>query len=843
MDISDIGERHRDGKTEPTGAACRRPRHARAAGTGRAGVGLLVLLCLALSAGAVVWAATVARAAAAAPRTTRRATGLLRVSLERRPDQLWVRISGQSPLPRHYLRATGRGGDLLLTLPGRAGRVGAMPVGVGGIRRVVTSSQRGQLAVRVERDAMAGFRSAYTPNRRELVLEVDMVAAKPVAKAKPAAPAAAEDPLVPLPPSPAAGVVPAPPTEGAAVTVAETSAPPAAGQPKRQAAASVQSGQPRLTAEAPRAKGAPVLDAAVPRLVSALPGTWRVLGAQEGAEKLVTLDFVNADIQDVLKALAIQSGTNILVAPKVEGKVTVALRNVSPEQALEYVVRLAGLAYGREDGTYVVCPRDQIDDLFPAGTRGRVLFPPPVPGPAAPTAATGRTVATVRLQKLAAADVVPVTQKLVPGLEVQAPDPALVVLIGTAEQVTAAQGAIQALEAAAPNSSERGREVPAGSQAPALDDAPLLMETYSLRHVSAADAGRILDGLMKSGGLPRVVVTPAPAPAYPVGQSTTSQSKTTRQMVGDPSEAFLALLYGPGNAAAGAGAKEGSASDATTAAGSTVAIPAGTEANTLLLIGKSKSDIDQVRQMLETMDVAPKQVMIDLKVTDVSLSDEQRLGVSWSWGNFDLKELGPGGAVGGGEGSDVVVPEMQLGRFGHVPVNFNATLEALLKNQKARLLANPRVAVLDGKTASIHVGDTVRYLEQRTSGIGGTSVTIGSVDVGVVVEVTPRMGGDDVIVLDVRPQVNVIVGFTDTGDGGQVPNTSERSIQTVVRLRDGETLAIGGLIREEDMETMSKIPGLGDLPLVGQLFRFKNKQRRNSEVLIFITPTLVSDQP
>jgi len=170
-------------------------------------------------------------------------------------------------------------------------------------------------------------------------------------------------------------------------------------------------------------------------------------------------------------------------------------------------------------------------------------------------------------------------------------------------------------------------------------------------------------------------------------------------------------------------------------------------------------------------------------------------------------------------------------------------IPALLDDSQIHGIPRSRVAVLDGKTASIHVGDTVRYLEQRTSGIGGTSVTIGSVDVGVVVEVTPRMGGDDVIVLDVRPQVNVIVGFTDTGDGGQVPNTSERSIQTVVRLRDGETLAIGGLIREEDMETMSKIPGLGDLPLVGQLFRFKNKQRRNSEVLIFITPTLVSDQP
>ncbi|MDH7570726.1 MAG: type II secretion system protein GspD, partial [Armatimonadota bacterium] len=93
------------------------------------------------------------------------------------------------------------------------------------------------------------------------------------------------------------------------------------------------------------------------------------------------------------------------------------------------------------------------------------------------------------------------------------------------------------------------------------------------------------------------------------------------------------------------------------------------------------------------------------------------------------------------------------------------------------------------------------------------------------------------------PQVNVITGFTATGDGGQVPNTSERAVSTVVRMRNGETLAIGGLIRDEDVENIQRVPGLSNLPVVGELFKFRNRRRSSSEVLIFITPTVIPDTP
>jgi type II secretory pathway component GspD/PulD (secretin) len=725
------------------------------------------------------------------------------VSVQKLPDKVCVRLKAGAPLGRHFLRSVGRAGDVALRIPNCTAKPVRIPVASGSIRAVSARPTGHDLVVTVERDVAGGYRSAYTSDRREIVLEVDTASA-----------AAASDVAQP---------------EVARATVPEKA-------PTPPAPRLIASRRPMAPAVAPVAMAEPPAPDSsarvgeVPRRVAMVPGAWRVLGAPASSRRLVTLDFVNADIQDVLKALAIQSGSNILVAPKVEGKVTVGLRNVTPEQALEYIVRLGSLAYGREDDTYVVCTRDQIKEVFPPGTRGEILFPPPVaeapPGATAGQPAGPPKVSVVRLERLEATKAVPLVQKLAPSVQIETPDPKLAVLIGDDAQVAAAEMAIRTLESSLPPPAVGPEGVPA--ELPEEFE----IEVYSLKHVNAYDAGRLLKGFMSSRILPEVVVVPAPAPAYP----TTEDDKAgaaAGQRLGDTDDALLNLLAGSKLPAGSASTEKTSsgAPDSAEKAG-TVLIPEGSTTNTLLLIG-SRPDIAKVKDYLDRIDVAPKQVMIDVKVTDVSLTDAEQLGVTWSWSTLGIQEIVP-------EGMETI-PRMQFGRFGHAPMAFNATLEALLKTNKARLLANPRVAVLDGRTASIHVGDTVRYLAQRTSGINGTTVTIGEESVGVVVSVSPRVGGDDVIVLDVKPKVNVITGFTPTGDGGQVPNTSERSVQTVVRLRDGETLAIGGLIRDDDTVTMQKVPGLGDLPVLGELFKYRNRQRINSEVLIFITPTIVPD--
>ncbi|MBI3947343.1 MAG: hypothetical protein HY321_15575 [Armatimonadetes bacterium] len=744
--------------------------------------------CLALAAAAALQHPRPARAASAAPPS-------LEMEVEPLPLLVRVHLRSVQPLPRHFLRATGESGDVSLSVDGRLTRSHTVKIGSGGIRSVSAQHRGGQVVVRVEREAPGDYRSCYTPDRREIVLEVAKVAAEPLR---------AEDRQAGRP--------------VAATSPSPTDAPP-----------------PVLVADAPRE-----------RVAARAPDAWRVFTAAGGGEKLVTLDFMDADIQVVLKALAIQSGANILVAPNVAGKVTVGLRNQTPEQALEYIVRLTGLAYGRDEDTYIVCPRAAVAEIFPPGSRGQVLFPPRAPetsgapGTTTPPAAAPQT-QVVRTERVAAANVLQLLQRLMPGLKAETLEQKALVLIGSAAEIQTAQDAIKALEAALPVPGEL--VVP---PVPALEDVQI--ETYILKHVSAVEAGRILEAFMKAGLLPRVVVTPAPSPTFPVAKGDTAPRAP--QTAVDPAAALLNLVFGGRSplGTAGTGAPEGAGAamapglgatgtaSPELAAGSTVAIAQGTVTNTLLLIGQA-DDITRVRGYLDRIDVAPAQVMIDVKVTDVTLSAAERLGVTWNWSTFGIREIAPVG------GTASVVPGMELERFGHVPVSFNATLEALISTDNARLLANPRVAVLDGRTAEIHVGDTVRYLKQRTVGVTGSTVETGEVDVGVLVNVTPRIGGDRVITLDVRPKVNVITGFTSTGEGGEVPNTSERSVETVVRLRDGETLAIGGLIRDEDVDVVQKVWGLGDLPVLGQLFRSRNKKRTSSEVLIFITPTIVPETP
>jgi type II secretory pathway component GspD/PulD (secretin) len=110
--------------------------------------------------------------------------------------------------------------------------------------------------------------------------------------------------------------------------------------------------------------------------------------------------------------------------------------------------------------------------------------------------------------------------------------------------------------------------------------------------------------------------------------------------------------------------------------------------------------------------------------------------------------------------------------------------------------------------------------------------------VGVALLCRPRVTGDE-ITLRVHPVVSTVTDFT--GRNNDIPITASREADSTIRMKDGETIAIGGLLREEDIRTLSKVPIVGDLPLLGQLFRHKNSVKRKSEVTIFLTARVAKD--
>jgi type II secretory pathway component GspD/PulD (secretin) len=145
--------------------------------------------------------------------------------------------------------------------------------------------------------------------------------------------------------------------------------------------------------------------------------------------------------------------------------------------------------------------------------------------------------------------------------------------------------------------------------------------------------------------------------------------------------------------------------------------------------------------------------------------------------------------------------------------------------------------MVSGKPGRIFIGDEIRYISETILGPGQSSQTTEVVPVGILLDAVGTVGADSEITLYLHPEVSTVTKYV-----GNIPQIARRYTDSTIRIKDGSTVIIGGLIKEEDIQTMSKIPLLGDLPILGQLFRNNNKSKVKSEVTIFIKATILKDQ-
>ena len=174
--------------------------------------------------------------------------------------------------------------------------------------------------------------------------------------------------------------------------------------------------------------------------------------------------------------------------------------------------------------------------------------------------------------------------------------------------------------------------------------------------------------------------------------------------------------------------------------------------------------------------------------------------------------------------------------IGLLPQNFQLTLQALVQSGKARVRARPRMAVVNGRQANIFIGSQQFILTQFNS-YGQTQTRIQPVDVGVKLSITPLTGGNGEITTTIAPEVSNI---TEQDAATGLPVLSTRNASTTVRVRDGETIVIGGLTLDQQQTSHQKIPLLGDLPILGKLFRSETKNSVRTELVVFVTPRIVS---
>jgi type II secretory pathway component GspD/PulD (secretin) len=181
-----------------------------------------------------------------------------------------------------------------------------------------------------------------------------------------------------------------------------------------------------------------------------------------------------------------------------------------------------------------------------------------------------------------------------------------------------------------------------------------------------------------------------------------------------------------------------------------------------------------------------------------------------------------------------------------MPAGLNLSLNLVLQNNKAKILANPSVTVSENTEALITLADEVVHKVTTTVSLGVVSTNVELVKAGIFLNVLPRVTEDGFIMLRLRPQVSAPLGGPQIFAGGAVIVTllNVREIITQeVRVKDGQTLVIGGMFTERELSTLAKVPYLAEAPILGALFRNSTKGRSRTELMLMITPKVVEEPP
>jgi len=270
-----------------------------------------------------------------------------------------------------------------------------------------------------------------------------------------------------------------------------------------------------------------------------------------------------------------------------------------------------------------------------------------------------------------------------------------------------------------------------------------------------------------------------------------------------------------------------------------VAIVAESTSNTLL-ISASPRYFDTVREIVEELDQPPPQVLIQVLLAEVALDDTTELGVDWNLsGTF-------GGTTAAG-GTDFGV-SAAIAQFGGLNLTVTGGdvdffLRALESQGRMEVLSRPQILAADNQPALINVGQSVPIITNSVvTDEGNTRNTIEYRPVGIILNVTPRITPDGFVKLEVAPEISSLADSNvQVTEGVNAVIINERKAETIVSVQDGHTIIIGGLITTTDNDREDKVPVLGDLPLVGPLFKSTKKVRERRELLIIMTPHVLSN--
>lgn len=264
-----------------------------------------------------------------------------------------------------------------------------------------------------------------------------------------------------------------------------------------------------------------------------------------------------------------------------------------------------------------------------------------------------------------------------------------------------------------------------------------------------------------------------------------------------------------------------------------------------LVIMASPTDYNNLAQVIKKLDRRSKQVFVQVLIAEVSLDKSNEFGLQT-------------GLIGGGAPNSTLTvagmydPLGTLGTIGNIiglggalspditasPLNVTAVLKALDKKGLLNILSTPNILTSDNKEAEINVGENVPFQGAATQSTFGTTQSIERKDIGINLKIKPQISEGDYIRMDINQEISAVKN--SKGEAVDLV-TTKRSAKTSIVVKDKETVVIGGLIQDSEEDTVSKVPFLGDIPLMGWLFKTKSKTRKKTNLMILLTPHIVKD--
>ena len=550
--------------------------------------------------------------------------------------------------------------------------------------------------------------------------------------------------------------------------------------------------------------------------------------------ELITLSLRDSDVKQVLRMFADKAGMNVVFHSSVSGKVTLDLVNMPINDAFGLVLQIAGLNYYRQNNTLVIIAKNNADNAA-FSKQEMMIFPVKYVNAAKIAEFLNRNVFGMKKAGLSSVDAATVNtatnELIVFGME---SDAAIV------------------------------RKVIAQ-----LDREPLT-KTFTVNHTTPGEMANMICNMLlpsrgssgSTDGGAKVSIPPTPG----VGTTGGAAGIMTGGAAGSDSD----LKLGEGIVACTVATSTAASSTSAPFDVQNLSISYFPQRGTVTLMGGSEAQLEMIERFIKENDIKQPQAYLEVSIIELNEEGSKEFSNTWNidsknWVfsfSSDTTSIGRTSSQGGRyvtikgpNGQDIIVPKSNSAYI-------SWQLNYLIENSKGRVLANPKLLITSGQESVIDLTQdyvekvTSEFLSSTASGSGASgsvqrTYTIGK-DQGIKISLTPFISPEGYVTMNIKPEYATIAREVTTPNLNETTGETTEDLQATllsrrnldlknIRIKDGETLAIGGLIQEEDTKIVRKIPILGDLPVIGAAFRSSNTTKTKNELVIMLTPRIIND--